>query len=174
MLKTIIIHLYSTQLNHNLMKLILNLTQFALVIFFSACAIKPMAQSTEQPFLRYERTACSGACPVFNAEFFESGKVTLKVEENFLNGPGTYETTISKPLIADIKEKLKSSGFMNFEDVYQSNMKDLPTTFITYRTEQEEKGIKIYGNAPEVLENIKDELFDTIKQLDWKRSDIPN
>lgn len=154
------------------MKLIL--TQFALLIFITACATKPIADNAAQPFLRYERTACSGACPVFTTEFFENGQVLIKVEENFLNGPGTYESSISEAFVADIKERFASSEFMNLEDVYQSNMKDLPTTFITYKVAHENKKIKIYGNAPEQLEDLKDKLFDTIKQLDWNKSDIPN
>ncbi len=152
------------------MKFNLKLTPFVWLIFFTACATKPITNKTEHSFLKYERTSCSGACPVFITEFFDNGQVIIRVEENFLNGPGTYEAILSGSEIAEIKEKFKSSGFNTFEDEYESNMKDLPTTFIFFSSGQEEKKIKIYGTtAPEELEKIKDELFDTIKQLEWAR-----
>lgn len=150
------------------MKLILSVAQFVTIMFLTSCASKS-AQVNKEPVFIYERTACSGACPVFTAHVYANGLAVLRVEENFLDGQGTYQVKLSEEELSRIEDYFDKASFMSLNKEYTTHLKDLPTTFITYNHLGESKKIKIYGDAPANLELLKDYLYDQIKEAEWKK-----
>lgn len=150
------------------MKLILKVSLLLTIIFSFSCASNK--KMTNHPLIVYERTSCGGECPVFIAEFYESGKAFLFVEENFLRGKGTYKVQVSKKTLQQMREEFKNRDFGSFNKEYLGNMKDLPTSYIQLNEAGETKRVKVYGKAPEDVDELKNYLFNIIKNLEWKET----
>ena len=111
-----------------------------------------------------------GMCPVYEMKVFSDGRVWIDAKEN-VSLKGEYESALSDEDLTILKEMFNAANFFDFEDSYDSEYSDLPTTFITYNNGEQEKRIKDYFGAPEELKDLEKQLASLIDQLEWKSVD---
>lgn len=119
------------------------------------------------PVITLEKTACFGACPVYTLNIYNSGIIELTGKEN-LPYKGKYCSRLKRAEWTRIRQAYLSGQFFSFKDQYTSRVKDLPSTFVTFRSEGKSKTIEDYDGAPEELKKLEEMVVRLIETQRWK------
>ena len=114
-----------------------------------------------------KKTACYGACPVFEMVIFSNLEVTFTGEKN-TDKLGLYTSRISQQELSTLRNAFDKS-FFDFEDEYTSAVSDLPTTFVFYSNGQKTKKIRDYTGAPQELKDLEKLLGNLVTELTWEK-----
>ena len=63
----------------------------------------------------------------------------------------------------------QKADYFSLEDSYSSTATDLPSTNIYYKYRSDEKTVNLYGDGPEQLKTLIDEIIKTVDEIEWKR-----
>jgi len=114
-----------------------------------------------------EKTACMGPCPVYKLSIFSDGTLQLSAKKN-LELKGEFSSTLTNEELQSLIDKFVESDFFAFKESYESNMTDLPSTFIEFNYEGKSKKILDYDGAPKELKALEAEVIALLKSSDWK------
>ncbi len=139
---------------------------FIICMLLASCMVthKPGIQDT---VITMEKTACYGACPVYTLSIYNSGILVLTGKEN-IPYKGMFCSKLKRAEWTRIKQAFISSQFFSFKDQYTSQLKDLPSTFVTFRWDGKSKTIEDYDGAPDELKNLEDLVVKLIDTQKWK------
>lgn len=121
----------------------------------------------QEPVITLEKTACYGTCPVYSLNIYHSGTIELTGKENIAY-KGKYCTRLKRAEWTRIRQAYLSGQFFSFRDQYTSRLKDLPSTFVTFRWEGKSKTIEDYDGAPEELKKLEEMVERLIGTQHWK------
>lgn len=138
----------------------------ALSITFNACKSSQVPPA-DKAIIILKKTPCFGECPEYELMIFDDRKVVIDAKQH-LEIEGRYISELSEDRYEALISEFKESNFFAFEDEYTSNITDLPTTFVTFRTEGKEKKIMDYHGAPEELKELEKAVHELIVELEWE------
>lgn len=123
----------------------------------------------ESLFLTMERTPCFGKCPTYKIMIFNTGNVVF---EGFSNTKyiGKYGKQLTKKQLKEIQNMMDEINIMEMENVYDSEVTDLPSTILFIVSNNTKKKILDRVNGPAELkqfEKLIDHFVvnDELKQL---------
>ena len=134
-----------------------------------SCA-SPRVGKEEDKVITMEKTECYGTCPVYLLEIYENGTVTLDARR-FMDMEGMHFAKLSKEDLNQLIARFVEADFFAFEDSYDSEVSDLPTTYIRFRWEGKSKKIKDYVGAPDSLKQLESLIHALVGELEWRKVD---
>lgn len=151
-----------------------NLRIMHLISLIIILAFSPSCKNQKLPadilIISLEKTPCYGPCPAYKMEIFSSGLVRFKGESNH-KMIGNYESSLHQEDLQKIVQRFRDSNFFKFKNQYTGNVSDLPTTYIYFKDQSNEKTIQDYYNAPEQLKELEQVVENLIPTLPWKKTD---
>ena len=140
-----------------------------LVLLVIGCKTSRQSKSEVYPIITMERTTCFGTCPAYLFKAYPDGKVTYTGKEH-VELKGEYTATISKEVLANLKNLFDKAEFFNFANVYSASVKDLPTTFLYYDNGSQNAKVTDYYGAPESLKKLEKDIDAIINAIDWQKT----
>lgn len=150
---------------YNLIKVIALLS---LLILFEKTAF-----AQKKKVIGIQKTACFGACPVYSMDILNNCKVILQAEKFLEMGAGEFKSKLSKTKYEELIQAFRESSYLEMDEIYKSNVSDLPTTFFYFRDNGEAKTIEVYGDWPDDLTALDKKLTALIDELKWKKVNDP-
>ncbi len=114
--------------------------------------------------IQLKKDPCFGVCPVYTFTLDGTGKASFNGVRN-VSKLGSWKRQLTPEATNSLFEAFERSNFQQFQDEYTSQVTDLPTTWVTYKTASFEKTIKDYFGAPEALKNLE-KMVETIAEED--------
>lgn len=142
------------------------ITLLILLAAITACKSNQVPQANEAIIIM-KKTPCYGDCPEYELMIFANRTVVIDAKQH-LDIKGRYVSELSEERFEELINKFEESDFFAFKDEYTSNMTDLPTTFVTFRTGGREKKIMDYHGAPEELKKLEKAVHELIVELEWE------
>ncbi|KXX68538.1 DUF6438 domain-containing protein [Flammeovirga sp. SJP92] len=146
---------------------------FTLLIFFSffSCVKTTSQQVEEMEMIKMSKTSCRGNCPQYSIVIYNSKKAVLEAKSN-LKFEGKYALELSDTQYGALIQAFEESNFSSFEKEYTSKVTDLPTTYISFLTNDSLYTIKDYYGAPEKLKELEKKVSNLLEEEGWKKMDI--
>ena len=88
-------------------------------------------------------------------------------------GAGEFKSRLSKIKYEELIHAFRQSGFFELDEIYRSNVSDLPTTYFYFKDNGEAKTIEVYGKWPDDLTALDKKLTALIDELKWKKVSNP-
>ena len=120
-----------------------------------------------------QKTSCFGACPVYSMDILSNCKVILRSEKFLEIGTGDFKSKLSRIQYEELIEAFRQIGFFKLDEIYSSNVSDLPTTYFFFKDKGEAKTIEVYGDWPDALTKLDQKLSTLIDDLKWKKVNNP-
>ncbi len=114
------------------------------------------------------KTACFGACPVYEFKIDGKGKATYEGLK-FVELEGKHEMDYPPETVNDLFKAFAEADFWSFEDEYTDQIADLPTTYLTFTHDGKTKKIKDYYNAPEKLKALEKKVEAIVETTLWNQ-----
>lgn len=143
---------------------------FFLCFIASVSSCKNQNLPTEDILISLEKTTCMGPCPAYKVEIFASGLVLFNGKSNH-EMIGKYKSQLDPQALEQLVEKFRSANFFKYKSSYTGDVNDLPTTYIFFKNNGEEKMIQDYYNAPQTLKELEKLVIDLVPALKWKKLD---
>jgi hypothetical protein len=150
-----------------------------LTTFISACldTAKPLKVKDSQKIIEMSKGPCLGDCPVFDLVIYETGIATFNGKQ-YTDRQGLFMKNIGKEKVKQITNTCVAANLWQFQDIYKSNVPDLPTVTITYFEGKEKKTIAGKKERPIAILDIESMLEDVAFSTNWERvedapSDLP-
>ena len=141
------------------------------VLVFAGCTKKAAPTGEDlasKLILEVKRSPCYGDCPVYDFRVYSNGYAELDAKKN-TNWVGAYSSRLSTSKMSGIKKMFQKAEYFSLEDSYSSTASDLPSTNIYYKYRGEEKTVNLYGDGPEQLKTLIDDIIKTVDEIEWKR-----
>ena len=114
--------------------------------------------------INMEKTPCFGACPTFTFEINGKGEATYKGDAN-VDKLGNYTKVFTADETNKIFQTFVDADFWSFQDEYTGNVTDLPTTFLQFKHDGNDKRIRMYYDVPQELRDLEAQV-DTLANSD--------
>ena len=121
----------------------------------SSCANRK--KSDPEIILSFKQTACFGTCPIYVMTIDENGHV-LYEGERFVDKLGVYTKDLSKDEQKELFKYLNDFEWELYKDEYRTQVTDLPSTIVQYRTKKVDKKITITGEHPKELDALTQKI----------------
>lgn len=115
------------------------------------------APDGENVQIMLKKGSCFGECPVYTFNIYEGGLCEF-IGKMHTTKLGTYTKRIEKDVYKSLVSQFKEAEFENFEEMYQSDIPDLPLITIGFKTGKELKVVKGKRERPEVLHKLQFKL----------------
>ncbi|HEY5690846.1 MAG TPA: DUF6438 domain-containing protein [Cyclobacteriaceae bacterium] len=116
-----------------------------------------------------QKTACFGACPVYSMDILSNCKVILHADKFLEMGTGDFKSKLSKIKYEELIHAFRQTGYFELDEIYRSNITDLPTTYFYFKDNGKAKTIEVYGKWPNDLTALDKKLTALIEELKWKK-----
>lgn len=132
---------------------------FIFLAFFISCkSTKPVSELTEDDIqITLRKGGCFGSCPVYSFNVYDGGYCTFIGEMN-TEKIGTYSKQIEKEVYKELINSFEDADFHNFDDMYESNIPDLPLITMSYNNGKSVKTIKGKRERPTILHRLQFKL----------------
>jgi len=124
-------------------------------IFYS-CSL-PRTISDDDVLIELKRTACYGSCPVYTIKIDKNGKGLFEGVEN-VEKIGRFRFLLSQDELMEIEIAFQEVDFFQLKKIYDAQVSDLPTTYISYNKDGNRKKIMDYYGAPEKLRTLENNI----------------
>ncbi len=141
-----------------------------IIILAFPTACKNQKLPADVLIISLEKTPCFGPCEAYKLEMFSSGLVKFNGIRNH-KMIGTYEASLNQGELQKIVQQFRDSKFFSFKNQYTGNVNDLPTTYLYFKDQLNEKTIQDYYNAPKELKDLEQVVESLIPTLQWKKID---
>lgn len=134
-------------------------TLFTFILFTILIACKSqekntLVASTPSLFIKMQKTACYGTCPVYVVEIFSDGTVNF-LGKQFVENIGKYTSKLSADDISILKSKILTIDFFNLQDTYDSEITDFPSCITEVILEGKTKKITNRHGGPAELKTLE-------------------
>ena len=131
---------------------------FSLLLFASCNTTKEISELNENDIvLSLKKSGCFGNCPVYTFNIYEGGYCEFIGKQN-TNKIGTHSRQLEKDEYKALVKSFKESNFHDFQDMYESNIADLPLMTISYNDGKVLKTVKGKRERPEELHRLQFKL----------------
>lgn len=138
----------------------------ALILFnCEDCGNNPYTYGTDS-LINMEKTPCFGSCPTFVFEINGHGEATYTGTAN-VDKMGNYEKTFSAEECNQLFDAFVAADYWSFQDEYTGQVTDLPTTFLQFKHDGNDKRIKMYYNVPQELRDLEDMVDELANSDGW-------
>jgi len=121
----------------------------------------------------YDKSVCFGTCPAFSMTINgETNKIKYKGDSN-VEKMGNYEKSISDADLSKLVEAFEKYKFFEMKDVYDGEMTDLPSRYVSFSYGGKSKKIKDRHGAPAELKEIEKLLDGIADSPDWEKVKDP-
>ena len=107
--------------------------------------------------LSFKQSACFGTCPIYVMTIDENGHVRYE-GERFVDKVGVYTKDLSQDEQKELFKYLKDFEWELFKDEYRTQVTDLPSIIVHYRTKKVDKKITITGEHPKELDVLTQKI----------------
>jgi len=135
-----------------------------LVISLFACAQKKIS------YVKMNRTACFGRCPVYSVEIYPTGLVRYS-GQYFTDHQGVYETNIGKTKAQNLMKQFEKYRVDTCKNQYESRIADLPGIVFNIKYGKTNKRINNAHFGPDFLRTLAANV-DSLSQVNshWKKT----
>jgi hypothetical protein len=123
---------------------------------FYACSVSRTI-TEEDLLIELKRTPCYGSCPVYTIKIDKNGKGLFEGVEN-VEKTGNFSFSISKDELIELENDFVQVDFYRLKNIYDGQVSDLPTTYITYNKDGNQKKIMDYYDAPPTLRALENRI----------------
>lgn len=139
-----------------------------------SCRSQLQASQQEQekavPLLYFQKTACLGSCPAYDAAIATDGSVTF-VGFAHTPSPDSLFFKISEDKLDSLKTAIANLNYRNLLDLYPTQWSDMPSTLTTfYENGKEVKRVKHSEGGPEELRQFQESLHNTLLTMAEKEA----
>jgi len=124
-------------------------------LFYSCWGTKTITE--EDLLIEMKRTPCYGSCPVYTIKIDEKGKGLFEGVEN-VEKTGRFSFSLSKDELMEFENAFQEIDFYRLRNIYDAQVSDLPTTYITYSKDGKRKKIMDYYGAPAELRALENRI----------------
>ena len=121
------------------------------------CAKKTAEKAETGPVAMLETGACRGFCPIVKLTFNSDGSVDYE-GIRFVKKIGKDRFQLSKNETADLKTKAKNLNFWQYQDLYKSNVMDLPSATVTIWDGRKKKSVTGTVGRPQAVQDFQNYL----------------
>lgn len=134
-----------------------------LMISLFACAQKKIS------YIKMNRTACFGRCPVYSVEIYQNGLVRYS-GELFTDHQGVYEKNIGKTKAQNLMKQFAKYRVDTCSNQYTSRIADLPGILFNIKYGSTTKRINNAHFGPDFLRTLAADV-DSLSQVNssWKK-----
>lgn len=125
-------------------------------------------QFSEATEIEMRTTACFGQCPVYTIKINGQGGASY-LGKMFVEKEGRYTKRFSAGEVNSLIRSFEKADFWSFENEYSSNVTDLPTTFLIFKHEGQQKKIKMYYGYPDELKELADYVKTAAESSGWEK-----
>ena len=146
-------------------------TQYILIILVLqvfGCKSTKQSKTEMYPIITMERTTCFGTCPAYVFKAYPDGSVKY-TGKDFVDLKGEYSASISKEVLANLKNLFDEADYFHFANVYSASIKDLQTTFLYYDDGKQNAKVTDYYGAPESLKKLEKDIEAIINSINWQK-----
>jgi len=136
-------------------------------LFYSCSG--PRTITDEDLLIELKRTPCYGSCPVYTIKIDKNGKGLFEGVEN-VEKIGRFSFSISKKELKEFENYFQQVDFFQLEKIYDAQVSDLPTTYITYNKDGKRKKIMDYYGAPEELRSLENSIETLVLSKKMKKT----
>lgn len=122
------------------------------LLLFVLASFNMMAQK-KATYIKMERTACYGRCPVYTIEIFSNGKIKYTGTRNVAN-IGTFNYKVSAQKVKGIFSYIENNKITSLKNVYEEIASDLPRLNMKFLISKKIKNIQNAEAGPKYLEVI--------------------
>ena len=117
----------------------------------------PRIITDEDLLIELQRTPCYGTCQVYTVKIDKNGKGLFEGVEN-VEKIGRFSFSLSQDELMEIENAFHQVDFYRLKNIYDAQVSDLPTTYITYNKDGNRKKIMDYYGGPEELRNLENSI----------------
>ena len=128
--------------------------------------LETIKQLSDSIFLYIEKTPCYGKCPTYSAYIYPNGDILFD-GKRFVNKEGMHKGKLTIEDINALKTKIQEVNYFEFNDIYDSSVTDLPSTYTMINLEGRRKVIKSRHNVPETLRNFEKYINQLVLSYSW-------
>jgi len=138
-----------------------------LLIFSSCSSVKMVTDPAKaSPKIVMSKGACFGECPVYSLTIYNSGFMKFN-GVRFTKMDGKYERQLSEDQYIALIKKIDKTNLWKFEDVYDMQVADLPTTSISYSKKEKTKTVKGKAGRPDQIQELEKYLEALVYTEGW-------
>ncbi len=137
---------------------------------------KKEAEIQDREFLMLKKGPCFGKCPVYTMSIYNSGLVEFHGKSNTQN-LGKFSKQLSPALLDELLLSCNDADILSMQDMYTSQIADLPLITIKYTTDDSTKTVKGKEDRPVKLIALQKKLEDIVSSDNWtlvEAADIDN
>ncbi|QQR85504.1 MAG: hypothetical protein IPJ76_12900 [Flavobacteriales bacterium] len=147
-----------------------------LAAFFVACNGKKAATSSaiyggsspgDSLFFTLTKTPCFGKCPAYTVNVYRSGYATYNGKSH-VEKTGEYMAHVGMDTLALLLAKAEAIGFFDLQDVYDSQVTDLPSTTIVVAAGGRSKQVKARHQVPQQFKDFAAYAEGLLQPVAWK------
>lgn len=139
--------------------------KYYLLLFLNVLALGANSQN-KITYLKMDRTACFGRCPVYTIELMSNGSIYYEGKKNteFI---GKREAKISVAQMQKFMKTISGYKLLSLQNVYKPIAADLPRLNFTFTVNGKAKSIKNGESGPKYLETIGKKIDSLVSTLKW-------
>lgn len=135
-----------------------------LCVGFSSCSTQKRVPKNAS--ISFKRTACFGTCPIYTLTVDSKGNATF-LGERFTDKIGEFTKHLSREETKALFSTLNEANWDNFQDKYDANVSDLPSTIFAFNYKRINKKVVVTGEHPEGLIKINEALIAVAEADGW-------
>lgn len=125
------------------------------------------AAPADSLFFTLTKTPCFGKCPAYTVNVYRSGYATYNGKSH-VEKTGEHTASVGTDTMALLLAKAESIGFFDLQDVYDSQVTDLPTTTIVVAAGGRSKQVKARHQVPQQFKDFAAYAEGLLLPVAWK------
>ena len=110
------------------------------------------------PKIVLSKGACFGECPVYTLTIYNTGLMKFN-GVRFTKMDGKHEKKLSEEAYIALVKNFDDVDLWKYDDVYDMQIADLPTTSISYSSKEKTKSVKGKADRPEKILELENALI---------------
>ena len=135
-------------------------------LFYSCSG--PRTITDEDVLIELKRTPCYGSCQVYTIKIDNKGKGLFEGVEN-VEKIGRFSFSLSQDELTELENAFHQVDFYQLKKIYDGEVSDLPTTYISYNKDGNRKKIMDYYGAPSALRTLENNIETLVLSKKMKR-----
>lgn len=150
---------------------------FSIIVFLmgmGACKTVKMVKdpAMASPKIVLSKGTCFGECPVYTLTVYNTGLMKFN-GVRYTEMDGKHELQLTEDQYVELIKAFDEANLWQFEDLYNMDIADLPTTTISYADDDKLKTIKGKAERPVELVQLEEKLTALIQLEGWVMTEAP-
>lgn len=127
-------------------------------------------QFSEETEIEMRTTACFGRCPVYTIKINGQGGASFN-GKMFTEKEGRHTKRFAAGEVNALIREFEKADFWSFENEYTAEVTDLPTTYLIFKHDGQQKKIKMYYGYPDKLKELAGYVEKAAESEGWEKVD---